>query len=58
MESSALTPETFSSHDLALILTDHDEVDYAEVVRHSPQVFDTRNATRHVKEGRERIVLL
>lgn len=58
MESSALTPETLSSHDLALILTDHDEVDYAEVVRHSPQVFDTRNATRHVNEGRERIVLL
>jgi UDP-N-acetyl-D-glucosamine dehydrogenase len=30
-------------------------VDYELVVRHSKLVLDTRNATRHVKEGREKI---
>ncbi len=43
---------------LALITTDHSRVDYAHVVRQAPVVVDTRNATRHVAEHRERIRLL
>jgi UDP-N-acetyl-D-glucosamine dehydrogenase len=39
-----------------LIVTDHSAVDYALVVRHAPLVVDTRNATRLVSEGREKIV--
>jgi len=31
-------------------------VDYAFVVRHAPLVVDTRNATRDVLEGREKIL--
>jgi UDP-N-acetyl-D-glucosamine dehydrogenase len=54
--SVPLTPQTLSSYDAALIVTDHDAVDYDEVVRHSRIVVDTRNATRQVAFGRERIV--
>jgi UDP-N-acetyl-D-glucosamine dehydrogenase len=43
--------------DAALVVTDHDSVDYAELVTALNLVVDTRNATRHVSSGRERIVL-
>lgn len=44
-------------HDAALIVTDHGSVDYAALVAALPLVVDTRNATRGVTEGREKIVL-
>jgi UDP-N-acetyl-D-glucosamine dehydrogenase len=51
-------PETFKDHyDVALIVTDHDAVDYAALVESLDLVVDTRNATRRVEKGRERIVL-
>jgi UDP-N-acetyl-D-glucosamine dehydrogenase len=51
-------PETFKDHyDVALIVTDHDAVDYAALVESLDLVIDTRNATRRVEKGRERIVL-
>ena len=34
----------------------HDGVDWDFVVEHAPLVIDTRNATRDVKVGREKIV--
>jgi len=40
-----------------LIATDHTTVDYAFVVRHARLVVDSRNATRNVREQREKIVL-
>jgi UDP-N-acetyl-D-glucosamine dehydrogenase len=55
LRSVPLTPESLGGYDAVLISTDHDEVDYAMVVRHSRLVVDTRNATRGVTEGRERI---
>ena len=48
--------ETLASYDAAFICTDHDDVDYAELVACSQLVVDTRNATRNVSEHRERIV--
>jgi UDP-N-acetyl-D-glucosamine dehydrogenase len=36
--------ETFASYDLALIATDHDDVDYSALVANSKLVVDTRNA--------------
>jgi UDP-N-acetyl-D-glucosamine dehydrogenase len=48
--------ETLASYDAAFICTDHDNVDYAELVANSRLVVDTRNATRNVLEHRERIV--
>lgn len=51
-------PARFSDmFDAALIVTDHDDVDYAELVAALNLIVDTRNATRHVSSGRERIVL-
>ncbi|MGC1273684.1 MAG: nucleotide sugar dehydrogenase [Planctomycetaceae bacterium] len=55
IRSVDLTPETLAGQDLVLIATDHSTVDYDLVVRHSRLVVDTRNATRSVKEGREKI---
>jgi len=52
------TPARFSqSFDAALIVTDHDSVDYGELVAGLDLVVDTRNATRQVLKGREHIVL-
>jgi UDP-N-acetyl-D-glucosamine dehydrogenase len=45
LKSVKLTPKTLASYDCVLISTDHDAVDYEELVRHAPLVVDTRNAT-------------
>jgi UDP-N-acetyl-D-glucosamine dehydrogenase len=50
-----LSDQEIAAADLVLIVTDHAGVDYARVVAKAQRVFDTRNATRAVKEGRERI---
>ncbi|MCX2818611.1 nucleotide sugar dehydrogenase [Haladaptatus sp. F3-133] len=44
-ESRELTSDLIASHDCTVILTDHSEVEYGEVVENAPFVFDTRNAT-------------
>jgi UDP-N-acetyl-D-glucosamine dehydrogenase len=43
--------------DVALIVTDHDAVDYRELVASIDLVVDTRNATRNLDRERSRIVL-
>src|SRR4029079_12964956 len=48
-----LSDELLEGADCAVIITDHRAFDYARIVAHSPAVVDTRNATRHVTEGRE-----
>jgi UDP-N-acetyl-D-glucosamine dehydrogenase len=45
-ESHELTPEILSGHDCVVILTDHSEVEYEDVVENSSLIFDTRNATK------------
>ena len=42
--SLPLTEDTIRCHDVTLIATDHDDVDYGLVVDHAPLVVDTRNA--------------
>ncbi len=44
MQSVPLDPERISGYDAVLIVTDHDAVDYAAVVRHAKLIVDTRNA--------------
>ena len=56
MESIAFTPVTLQTYDAVLIATNHSVVDYDDLVRHAQLVVDTRNATKDVKEGREKIV--
>jgi UDP-N-acetyl-D-glucosamine dehydrogenase len=57
LRSVPLTPECLAAADAVLIAADHSAIDYDFVVRHSRLVVDTRNATRNVRSGRERIVL-
>ena len=56
MTSQPLTPEYLAAQDCVLIATDHTAYDYAFIVRHSRLVIDTRNATKTVAAGREKIV--
>src|SRR5262245_37382036 len=56
MSSLQLTEDVLKRHDMALITTDHTNVDYQWIVDHSALVVDTRNATRKVTRGREKIV--
>ena len=55
MESQALTPEYVGGQDCVLIATDHSTYDYESIVQHAQLVVDTRNATKQVTEGREKI---
>ncbi len=55
MDSSPLTPEYLASQDCVLIATDHSAYDADFIVQHSKMVLDTRNATKNVKVGREKI---
>lgn len=55
MTSMELTPEFLAAQDCVLIATDHSVYDYDFIVRHAPLVVDTRNATKNVKQGREKI---
>jgi UDP-N-acetyl-D-glucosamine dehydrogenase len=56
MSSVALSETTLSNFDLALITTDHTNVDYQAVVDHSRVVVDTRNATKRITRGSEKVV--
>jgi UDP-N-acetyl-D-glucosamine dehydrogenase len=56
MSSTPLTEDVLKSHDVALITTDHTNFDYQSIVDHSNLVVDTRNATRGVTRGRDKIV--
>jgi UDP-N-acetyl-D-glucosamine dehydrogenase len=51
------TSENLAAFDAALICTDHDAVDYQQLVNEVPLVVDARNATKSVRNGRDRIVL-
>jgi UDP-N-acetyl-D-glucosamine dehydrogenase len=56
MSSVPIDPATVRSFDAALIVTDHSQIDYAALVESAQLVVDTRNATRAVQRGREKIV--
>jgi UDP-N-acetyl-D-glucosamine dehydrogenase len=54
--SVELTPAALAAYDCVLIATDHSSYDYDAIVNSAKLVVDTRNATRRVKHGREKIV--
>ncbi len=58
LESVPLTPEALTAADCVVIHTDHTGFSYDWIVEHARLVFDTRNATRDVKAGREKVVRL
>jgi len=41
--------EVLASADIAIIITNHTDFDYVEIVRNSALVFDTRNATEGIR---------
>ena len=57
MRSVELTPAALASYDCVLIATDHTSYDYNAIVDAAKLVVDSRNATRRVTKGREKIVL-
>lgn len=56
MISQPLTAEFLERQDAIVIVTDHSAYDWAWIVQHALLVVDTRNATRHVRQFREKIV--
>ncbi len=56
MASQELTPQYLAGQDCILIATDHSAYDWAWVVQHSSLIVDTRNATKKVTVGRDKIV--
>ena len=50
--------ELMAEADIVVITTDHTLFDYDRIVRNAKVVIDTRNATKNVAEGRQKIHLL
>jgi UDP-N-acetyl-D-glucosamine dehydrogenase len=50
--------KTLAEADLAVILTDHKLFDYKSITNNAKRIFDTRNATKDVTSGREKITKL
>jgi UDP-N-acetyl-D-glucosamine dehydrogenase len=55
MKSVKLTPKLIAGSDCTVILTNHTDFDYDQIVKDSQLVFDTRNATKNVKSGKKKI---
>ena len=55
LASEELTPDYIASLDCTLIATDHSIFDWSIVVHYSTLVVDTRNATKSIKVGRDKI---
>jgi UDP-N-acetyl-D-glucosamine dehydrogenase len=57
-KSQLITKELLKSTDCVLITTDHSDYNYEFIVKYANRIIDTRNATKNLKKGREKIVLL
>jgi UDP-N-acetyl-D-glucosamine dehydrogenase len=55
-KSVELTAKKIASYDCVLIATDHSSYDYEMIVKNAKLVVDTRNATRNIRKGREKVV--
>lgn len=58
LKSKKLTKTLLREIDIVVITTNHSAYDYEFIVKNSKKVIDTRNATKNVKNNREKIVLL
>jgi UDP-N-acetyl-D-glucosamine dehydrogenase len=56
LQSVELTKENLAKADCTLIITDHSNLDYQFIVDNAQVVLDTRNATKNVQKGREKII--
>lgn len=58
VERVELTKEVLASHDVAVVLTDHDAFPYQLITKHAPAIVDARNALDHIPHSRDKIQLL
>ncbi|MCC7437060.1 MAG: nucleotide sugar dehydrogenase [Armatimonadetes bacterium] len=58
LHAQPYSDQLIADSDVVVITTDHTNFDYEAIVRNANVVIDTRNATKHVREGREKIHLL
>jgi UDP-N-acetyl-D-glucosamine dehydrogenase len=58
MEALPYSDELVREADVVVITTDHSDFDYERIVANAKVVIDTRNATKNVKEGRQKVYLL
>lgn len=56
MRSVDIGPKSLAAYDCVLIATDHSSYDYEQIVGSAKLVVDSRNATRHVPNNREKVV--
>ena len=56
LSSVELSEDLLEKQHAVVIATDHTKIDYSWIVNHSQLVIDTRNATRGITAGREKIV--
>jgi UDP-N-acetyl-D-glucosamine dehydrogenase len=57
MESTPITPEILAEMDAVIIVTDHSDYDFAEIVHHANLIIDTRNATKGIQGANEKIIM-
>ena len=53
-----LTDVTIAEADLVIIITDHSQIDYLNLVQKAKAVLDTRGVTRHLNCNKEKVTLL
>lgn len=56
MQGLNLTEEELARADCVIIVTDHTCIDYQWVADHAGLILDTRNATKSIKRGREKVI--
>lgn len=56
MESVPLTAEVIAGYDLAVVVTDHDAIDWRMLADHAALILDTRNAIRTAVGERDNVV--
>jgi UDP-N-acetyl-D-glucosamine dehydrogenase len=57
MESTPVTREILAQTDAVIIVTDHSDYDFAEIVTHSNLIIDTRNATKGIPGAGDKVVM-
>jgi len=58
LNSVDASPSEIAKHDCVIILTDHSVYDVRQIVDAAKLVIDTRNSTKNLTEGKERIIKL
>jgi UDP-N-acetyl-D-glucosamine dehydrogenase len=58
LHSTALSPRALSAADCVVIVTEHETIDYASVVKHARLILDTRNALRRINPRPKKVIRL